>query len=228
MKLLRRPLRLAAIGCVALAGCVVFGQGASAQTGIMGNNLGAPTGPVVNPGPGKGPKAPLPPALPGTRAGGGEVAPADKGVVDLQPTDALFDAINRGDMPAARDALNRGADLGGRNVLGMTPTELSVDLGRNDITFLLLSMRGPGDSNNSGRSAGQAAADAKAALALPRAAPARAATAVPSPRAPRAAAPASDRQYAIGQSAPGQSAPGASNPGTAIPQAGFLGFGVTR
>ena len=32
---------------------------------------------------------------------------------DLQPTDALFDAINRGDIAAARDALNRGADLNG-------------------------------------------------------------------------------------------------------------------
>jgi ankyrin repeat protein len=60
----------------------------------------------------------------------------------MPPTDALFDAINRGDIAAARDALNRGADLNGVNVLGMTPMELSVDLGRNDISFLLLSMRG--------------------------------------------------------------------------------------
>jgi hypothetical protein len=56
----------------------------------------------------------------------------------MEPTDALFDAINRGDLAAARDAVNRGADLSGHNVLGMTPIQLSVDLGRNDITFLLL------------------------------------------------------------------------------------------
>ena len=71
----------------------------------------------------------------------------------MQPTDALFDAINRGDIAAARDALNRGADLNGVNILGMTPMELSVDLGRNDISFLLLSMRG--EDSNRGSSAGR-------------------------------------------------------------------------
>jgi hypothetical protein len=59
----------------------------------------------------------------------------------MEPTDALFDAINRGDIGTARDAISRGADLHGHNVLGMTPLELSVDLGRNDISFMLLSMR---------------------------------------------------------------------------------------
>jgi hypothetical protein len=59
----------------------------------------------------------------------------------MEPNDELFDAINRGDIASARDALNRGADLHGRNILGMTPLELSVDLGRNDISFMLLSMR---------------------------------------------------------------------------------------
>ena len=63
----------------------------------------------------------------------------------MAPTAALFDAINRGDIIAARDALNRGADLNAQNVLGMTPIDLSVDLGRNDITFLLLSMRSGSD-----------------------------------------------------------------------------------
>ena len=47
----------------------------------------------------------------------------------MEPNDALFDAINRGDIAAARDAISRGADLGARNILGMTPMELSVDLG---------------------------------------------------------------------------------------------------
>ena len=72
----------------------------------------------------------------------------------MQPTDALFDAINRGDIASARDALNRGADLNGVNVLGMTPMELSVDLGRNDISFLLLSMRGE-DSGRGSRAVGR-------------------------------------------------------------------------
>ncbi len=82
-----------------------------------------------------------PDAVPGAKPRA-PAAPASKAAVDLPPTEALFDAINRGDIAAARDALNRGADLDGVNILGMTPMELSVDLGRNDISFLLLSMRG--------------------------------------------------------------------------------------
>jgi hypothetical protein len=82
-----------------------------------------------------------PDAVPGAKARA-PVAPANKSVLDLPPTEALFDAINRGDIAAARDSLNRGADLNGVSILGMTPMELSVDLGRNDISFLLLSMRG--------------------------------------------------------------------------------------
>ena len=68
----------------------------------------------------------------------------------MEPTEALFDAINRGDIAAARDAISRGAELNGHNILGMTPMELSVDLGRNDISFLLLSMRGT-DNGRSGQ-----------------------------------------------------------------------------
>jgi ankyrin repeat protein len=71
----------------------------------------------------------------------------------MSPNEALFDSINRGDIVAAREALGRGADLNAQNVLGMTPLDLSIDLGRNDISFLLLSMRGeihrggpPGDA----------------------------------------------------------------------------------
>jgi hypothetical protein len=71
----------------------------------------------------------------------------------------LFDAINRGDIASARDALNRGADLNGVNILGMTPMELSVDLGRNDISFLLLSMR---REDGGGRASGAPGADAPA------------------------------------------------------------------
>ena len=94
------------------------------------------------------PPQPAPAAIPGAQARE-PAAPATRATSDMQPTDALFDAINRGDIAAARDALNRGADLNGINVLGLSPMELSVDLGRNDISFLLLSMRG----EDSGRGA---------------------------------------------------------------------------
>ena len=60
----------------------------------------------------------------------------------MEPTDALFDAINRGDIACGARCDQPWCRLDGRNVLGMTPMELSVDLGRNDISFMLLSMRG--------------------------------------------------------------------------------------
>ena len=82
-----------------------------------------------------------PPALPGASARSEAAAPATHNPADMSPNDALFDAIDRGDIAAARDALSRGAELDARNVLGMTPMELSVDLGRNDISFLLMSYR---------------------------------------------------------------------------------------
>jgi cell division septation protein DedD len=88
------------------------------------------------------PKIPPPPALPGAESNANTAAPSSRPAADMEPNDALFDAINRGDIAAARDAINRGADLGARNILGMTPMELSIDLGRNDISFMLLSMRG--------------------------------------------------------------------------------------
>ena len=60
---------------------------------------------------------------------------------DMEPTAALFDAINRGDITSAKEALGRGADLNGHNVLGQKPLDMAIDLNRNDIIFLLLSMR---------------------------------------------------------------------------------------
>jgi hypothetical protein len=99
------------------------------------------------------PPAPAPEAIPGAKPRE-PAAPATGVVADMQPNDALFDAINRGDIAAARDSLNRGADLNAVNILGMTPMELSVDLGRNDISFLLLSMRGE-DSGRGSRAAGR-------------------------------------------------------------------------
>ena len=81
-----------------------------------------------------------PPAIPGAVS---DEATATSGhaSTDMEPTAALFDAINRGDITAAKEALGRGADLTGRNVLGQSPLDMAIDLNRNDITFVLLSMR---------------------------------------------------------------------------------------
>jgi hypothetical protein len=134
-------LRMAAALCAAGIGLVSLPRAASAQG--FANFQGAPTGPVVGSAEDNKntQKQAAPPALPGARVNKSEAAPAEPGAADLPPTEALFDAINRGDMLSARDAVNRGADLNGHNVLGLTPLDLSVDLGRNDITFLLLSLR---------------------------------------------------------------------------------------
>ena len=87
-----------------------------------------------------------PPVLPGTKVSPEAAAPTQS-TADMSPTEALFDAINRGDLASARDAVNRGADLHGENLLGLTPLDLSVDLGHNDISFMLLSMR-DGDASS--------------------------------------------------------------------------------
>ncbi len=157
-----------------------------------------------------------PPALPGSRAEPAAVAPADRAAADLPPTDALFDAINRGDLATAKDAVARGADLNGTNVLGLTPLELSVDLGRNSISFLLLSLRGGSGYNAAGG-------------------PAPAEAARPPSRAERLAAERADRvarQQASARIAP-PAAPQtarlfAGNGGSPVPQAGFLGFDAGR
>ena len=147
---------------------------------------------------GSGAKPP-PAALPGAR-GGKALAPAAADVAAMNPTEALFDAINRDDQAQARDALGRGADLRARDALGMTPLQLSIDLGRNDITFLLLSMRHD-------EAAGPPAATRPMAMAAPaRPMPKRR----PAPR-PVVAAPV----VAAGGGAP-------------VPGAGFLGFDPTR
>src|SRR3954470_1592568 len=133
-KLIARLLTLSILDAAASA------AGLSSAQAQSFNKIKGGDAPRVDP-----PAPPLPPALPGAKTNANAVAPANRIPTDMQPTEALFDSINRGDIAAARDAISRGADLGGRNLLGMTPMELSVDLGRNEISFLLLSMRG-GDS----------------------------------------------------------------------------------
>jgi hypothetical protein len=161
-----------------------------------------------NPNGGKPVEQP-PAAVPGARARPGTVIPADRAAADLPPTEALFDAINRGDIVSARDALTRGADLDGTNMLGLTPTELSVDLGRNDITFLLLSVRGGGGGVRLAPVDADKPAPAAAEKKKPR----------PVTRVEQTAAPADE-------AAPKARAPVlfAGNGGAAVPSVGFLGF----
>jgi len=152
-------------------------------------------------------------ALPGSKANQDRVTPSDKSAQEMSPNDALFDAINRGDIADARDAINRGADLGTRNILGLTPIDLSVDLGRNDITMLLLSLRDTTPTARSGKAAAKVAAgDGKPAR------PAPVASSHPPPPRTAAAKPAASELPVRRQLV-------SSDPGTPAPQVGFLGFG---
>jgi ankyrin repeat protein len=155
------------------------------------------------------PKVAPPPALPGAQSNNNGAAPASHEPTDMEPNDALFDAINRGDLAAARDAISRGADLEARNILGMTPMELSVDLGRNDISFLLLSMRG-------GDTGGQPP-------------PSKLAAAPPPGKQAKHTAPAHSSKVATAQPAAAQTPRlFANDGGTPNPNAGFLGFDSGR
>jgi hypothetical protein len=125
------------------------------QGGSFGGNGGtSPAGVPARQGDDSDARAPAedkpiapPPAIPGAQPNeDAAIAPADRLAAEMSPNDALFDAISRGDLAAAKDALNRGAQLDSKNVLGQTPTDASIDLDRNDITFLLLSMRTTGGS----------------------------------------------------------------------------------
>jgi hypothetical protein len=184
---------------------------------MMPGQTGAGPMPTIGPGPkAAAPRDVPPPAVPGAASNSANVAPATITPAEMEPNDELFDAINRGDIVAARDAISRGADLGGRNVLGMTPMELSVDLGRNDISFLLLSMRG--DSGRRPPASATAAATAAAEKPQPakpgktrQAAPAVAKAATPS----QPAAPQAPRLFSGDGGAPN-------------PNAGFLGFDSAR
>lgn len=218
---------------LALGGALLVAKSAPAlaQTPSTSNMMPSMSGfqPIVKPDDGESskPVSHAPPALPGATPGFG-AAPADQSTADLPPNEALFDAINRGDIGQARDAVNRGADINAQNVLGMTPLELSVDLSRNDITFMLLSMRG-------------ASAGALSAKAAQVAAKQTAATQAPGKPGTAAKQAAADKalikpvKFVEKQTAPKpsttQTAPrqyaGSADPGRPDPQAGFLGFGGT-
>ena len=164
---------------------------------------------VVSSGAKKPARSSTPKALPGARVEQSEAAPLLRPPSEMKPNEALFDAINRGDIAGCRDAISRGAELETPNMLGLTPVDLAIDLGRSDITFLLLSMRGAA-GRSSARVATNSAPSGKPVVA---AKPAAAAPVAAVTVAPVAAAPAPVRPYV------------ATDPGTPAPQAGFLGFG---
>jgi hypothetical protein len=110
--------------------------------------LPSPTsiGPVVKGGSGIAAPQPSVPGLPGARPA--NVIKRNGVNADLlSPNDELFDAIDRGDTSAARDAIARGAELDATNAVGQTPIDESVSLGRNEITFLLVTLLHAGGSN---------------------------------------------------------------------------------
>jgi hypothetical protein len=198
---------------------------AAAQDATNLNESNIRSGAPKAPGAKQRSEAPPPSAVPGAVARPGTVAPMERSAADLPPTEGLFDAINRGDIVAARDALSRGADLDGTNLLGLTPLELSVDLGRNDISFLLLSMRGSGGGSRASGAPSQAAA---APAVAPAVAAAQRRQAEKEARAQEAANAKAARQAT--QAAAQRQAPAlfAGNGGTAVPSAGFLGFDPHR
>jgi hypothetical protein len=150
------------------------------------------------------PQREAPPALPGTAGRApAPVIPADPDRGVLSPNAALFDAINRNDLAAARDAVARGASLSARNVLGLTPIEAAVDQGRSEIVFFLLQARATDPSLRPRPEAERSAPRPTAP------APAAAVRAIAAPAAP--AAPQRPRLFA-------------NDGGTPQPDIGFLGF----
>ncbi|MFL1460981.1 ankyrin repeat domain-containing protein [Roseococcus sp. DSY-14] len=147
-----------------------------------------------------------PQGLPGIAARrGAQPIPAQENPAGMNPNDALFDGISRGDLGTVRDAITRGADVNARNALGLTALDSAVDQGRPEITFYLLSVRGTGSS------------------APPEAAP-RPGRAAPPPREARAPRP--EREAA--PAAPARPRLFANDGGAPRPEIGFLGFDAGR
>ncbi len=157
-----------------------------------------------------------PPALPGlaTRRPVQPIPPEPG--QNLSPNAALFDAIARGDLPAAREAVARGANLEARNALGLTPLDAAVDQGRNEIVFYLLSARDAVRGPVAGAptpSRGEASLNTPPPSPAPQRSPARREAATAS--APAAPSPARAQLWA-------------GDGGTPRPELGFLGFDAGR
>jgi hypothetical protein len=145
---------------------------------------------------------------PAQPARGGAPPGLDDAPAAATPTEALFNAINLGDLDQVRAAVAAGADTGRRNVLGLTPLDLAIDLGHAEIAFYLMSL-----GRTSARPA--IAAPPPAAAPAPRPAPPRAAAPRPAPApTPTGAAPVAPLWQGGG--------------GAPVPEAGFLGFDAGR
>jgi hypothetical protein len=193
---------------IMILAAVTLALPAAAQMGGMGgpgSGAGAGAGMIGGAERPRAERRERPPGLPGLQGRASVVVPPTRPPGLMNPNDALFDAISRGDVQAARDAVSRGADTNARGPLGLTPVESAVDHGRPDVMFYLLSLRG---------SAGNPAAPPPPApVRATRPEPAARATAAPvvAPAAP----PARPRLWA-------------NDGGAARPEVGFLGFDSGR
>jgi ankyrin repeat protein len=173
---------------------------------------------MIRPAPQATPQARPAPALPGLAVRRAPAPIAGDPNANLSPNAALFDAINRGDIGAARDAVARGANLESRNAIGLTPIDAAVDQGRNEIAFYLLSARDttrmppPAEPGPEGLAGPPPTAPARSASRRQAAAAVAAAGAN---EAPAAAAPRAARLWA-------------GDGGTPRPEIGFLGFDAGR
>ena len=119
-----------------LAGALVMPALPVSAQGMLGSSR------ATTPPPNAAPRE-QPPALPGVAARRGQAPiPAETPPSAMNPNDALFDGINRGDITTVRDAVARGADVNARNALGLTAVDAAVDQGRPEIMFYVLSVRG--------------------------------------------------------------------------------------
>jgi len=178
---------------------------------------------MVRPAPQAAPRAAAAPALPGLAARPSPAPIQGESNANLSPNAALFDAINRGDLAAARDAVSRGANVDARNALGLTALDAAVDQGRNEIAFFLLSAREvasagappPGAANPRGLNAPPTAAERAQARREAQA-------------AEREARQQEARQAARAPAAPRAPRLWAGDGGAPQPQIGFLGFDAGR
>lgn len=201
---MRRMAWTAATAVALLAAPSAFVPPASAQ-GMLGSGRT-----TARPPPDQRPREAAP-ALPGVAAQRGQAPiPAETPPAAMNPNDALFDGIARGDIQTVRDAVARGADVNARNALGLTAVDSAVDRGRSDIMFYLLSMRGSG---NAPPPPDRPAPDARAQRAAAAAA-AAAARARPAPAAPAQTTTGTGRLPQLWQ----------ANGGAPQPSIGFLGF----
>jgi hypothetical protein len=177
--------------------------------------------------------------LPGSR----RAMPVNKGAISstlLSPNDALFDSIDRGDIVAARDAVARGADLSATNAVGQSPIDESVDLGRNDITFLLVTLLHAGGAEITDAQGGPMASPPANTLGLSSKDQHTAAAPVAFFGSPAGTPSSTRRKNKSGTSEASATTPLRNKPprqvsqpayadssGAPVPSAGFVGFGAS-